>query len=44
VRAGASPALVVCHRGVMRVALTQARAEPLSAIDVPNAALVELEP
>ena len=44
VRAGASPALVVCHRGVMRLALTHARAEPLSAIDFPNAALVELEP
>ena len=43
VRAGASPALVVCHRGVMRLALAHARAEPLSAIDVPNAALVELE-
>jgi broad specificity phosphatase PhoE len=42
VRAGAQPALVVCHRGVMRVALTHARGEPLSAIDVPNAALVEL--
>jgi broad specificity phosphatase PhoE len=42
VRAGAQPALVVCHRGVMRLALTHARGEPLSAIDVPNAALVEL--
>jgi broad specificity phosphatase PhoE len=42
VRAGALPALVVCHRGVMRLALARARAEPLSAIDVPNAALVEL--
>jgi len=36
------PALVVCHRGVMRLALTHARGEGLSAIDVPNAALVEL--
>jgi broad specificity phosphatase PhoE len=44
VRAGATPALVVCHRGVMRLALAHARAEPLSAIDVPNAALVELGP
>jgi broad specificity phosphatase PhoE len=42
VRAGAQPALVVCHRGVMRLALTHARGEPLSAIAVPNAALVEL--
>ena len=42
VRAGALPALVVCHRGVMRLALTHARGEELSAIEVPNAALVEL--
>ena len=42
VRAGAQPALVVCHRGVMRLAITHARGEPLSAIDVPNAELVEL--
>jgi broad specificity phosphatase PhoE len=42
VRAGAQPALVVCHRGVMRLAITHARGEPLSAIDVPNASLVEL--
>jgi broad specificity phosphatase PhoE len=42
VRAGAAPALVVCHRGVMRLALAHAHGEPLSAIDVPNAALVEL--
>jgi broad specificity phosphatase PhoE len=32
----------VCHRGVMRLAITHARGEPLSAIDVPNASLVEL--
>ena len=44
VRAGAVPALVVCHRGVMRLALTHARGEELSAIEVPNAALVELGP
>jgi broad specificity phosphatase PhoE len=44
VRAGALPALVVCHRGVMRLALTHARGEELSAIEVPNAALVELAP
>jgi broad specificity phosphatase PhoE len=42
VRAGDLPALVVCHRGVMRLALTHARGERLSAIDVPNASLVEL--
>ena len=42
VRGGALPALVVCHRGVMRLALTHARGEGLSAIDVPNASLVEL--
>jgi len=42
VRAGELPALVVCHRGVMRLALTHARGEELSAIEVPNAALVEL--
>jgi broad specificity phosphatase PhoE len=42
VRAGELPALVVCHRGVMRLALTHARGETLSAIDVPNASLVEL--
>jgi broad specificity phosphatase PhoE len=42
VRAGALPALVVCHRGVMRLALTHARGARLSAIDVPNASLVEL--
>ena len=42
VRAGDLPALVVCHRGVMRLALTHARGESLSAIDVPNASLVEL--
>jgi len=42
VRAGAQPALVVCHRGVMRLAITHARGEPLSAIEVPNASLVEL--
>ena len=44
VRAGAQPALVVCHRGVMRLALAHAGGRPLSAIDVPNAALVELGP
>ena len=43
VRSGPLPALVVCHRGVMRLALAHARGKPLSAIDVPNAALVELE-
>jgi broad specificity phosphatase PhoE len=42
VRAGELPALVVCHRGVMRFALTHARGHELSAIEVPNAALVEL--
>jgi broad specificity phosphatase PhoE len=42
VRAADLPALVVCHRGVMRLALTHARGERLSAIDVPNASLVEL--
>jgi broad specificity phosphatase PhoE len=42
VRGGALPALVVCHRGVMRLALTAARGERLSAIEVPNATLVEL--
>jgi broad specificity phosphatase PhoE len=42
VRAGELPALVVCHRGVMRIALTFARGERLHAIEVPNAALVEL--
>ena len=44
VRAGELPALVVCHRGVMRLALTHARGEGLSAIAVPNASLVELGP
>jgi broad specificity phosphatase PhoE len=44
VREGPLPALVVCHRGVMRLALTHARGEALSAIEVPNAALVELGP
>jgi broad specificity phosphatase PhoE len=44
VRAGELPALVVCHRGVMRLALTHARGQRLSAIEVPNAALVELAP
>jgi broad specificity phosphatase PhoE len=42
VRAGALPALVVCHRGVMRLALSHARGEELSALEVPNASLVEL--
>lgn len=42
VRLGAQPALVVCHRGVMRLALARARGEGLTAIEVPNAALVEL--
>jgi broad specificity phosphatase PhoE len=42
VRAGRLPALVVCHRGVMRLALAHARGEGLSAIEVPNASLVEL--
>jgi len=42
VRAGELPALVVCHRGVMRLALTHARGEELSALEVPNASLVEL--
>jgi broad specificity phosphatase PhoE len=44
VRAGELPALVICHRGVMRLALAHARGERLHAIDVPNAALVELAP
>jgi broad specificity phosphatase PhoE len=42
VRAGELPALVVCHRGVMRLALAHARGEALTAIEVPNASLVEL--
>jgi broad specificity phosphatase PhoE len=42
VRAGELPALVVCHRGVMRLALAKARGGELSAIEVPNASLVEL--
>ena len=42
VRAGALPALVVCHRGVMRLALAHARGDGLTAIDVPNASLLEL--
>jgi broad specificity phosphatase PhoE len=42
VRAGALPALVVCHRGVMRLALSHARGEELSALEVSNASLVEL--
>jgi broad specificity phosphatase PhoE len=42
VRGGELPALVVCHRGVMRLALAHARGEGLSAIEVPNASLVEL--
>jgi broad specificity phosphatase PhoE len=42
VRAGELPALVVCHRGVMRLALSNARGEGLSALEVPNASLVEL--
>ena len=44
VRADGLPALVVCHRGVMRLALSHVRGEELSAIEVPNAALVELGP
>jgi broad specificity phosphatase PhoE len=44
VRKGRQPALVVCHRGVMRLALAHARGEGLTAIEVPNAALVELGP
>jgi broad specificity phosphatase PhoE len=43
VRAGATPALVVCHRGVMRVALADAAGRDLAATDIPNAALVELD-
>jgi broad specificity phosphatase PhoE len=42
VGAGDLPALVVCHRGVMRLALAHARGQALSAIEVPNASLVEL--
>jgi broad specificity phosphatase PhoE len=43
VRAGALPALVVCHRGVMRLALAAARSDDgLREADIPNAALVEL--
>jgi broad specificity phosphatase PhoE len=42
VRRGPLPALVVCHRGVMRLALAQARGDGVTAIEVPNAALVEL--
>jgi broad specificity phosphatase PhoE len=44
VREGPLPALVVCHRGVMRLALAYARGDGLTAIEVPNAALVELGP
>ena len=42
VRTGPLPALVICHRGVMRLALAHARGDGLTAIEVPNAALVEL--
>jgi broad specificity phosphatase PhoE len=43
VRAGALPALVVCHRGVIRLALADARDDPaLRTASVPNATLVEL--
>jgi broad specificity phosphatase PhoE len=44
VRQGPLPALVVCHRGVMRLALAHARGDGRTAIEVPNAALVELGP
>jgi broad specificity phosphatase PhoE len=44
VRKGPEPALVICHRGVMRLALAHARGDGLTAIEVPNAALVELGP
>lgn len=43
VRAGTVPALVVCHRGVMRLALAAARSDRgLRAAEIPNGALVEL--
>jgi broad specificity phosphatase PhoE len=43
VRAGALPALVVCHRGVIRLALVAATGDPAVARDaIPNAALVDL--
>lgn len=44
-RADALPALVVCHRGVIRVALCHERGRPLEAfqtIAVPNGSLVRL--
>jgi broad specificity phosphatase PhoE len=45
VRAGALPALVVCHRGVMRIALAAAHGDDgLRAAEIPHAALVELAP
>lgn len=45
VRAGALPALVVCHRGVIRLALAAARQdESLRAGAIPNGALVSLCP
>jgi broad specificity phosphatase PhoE len=44
VRAGELPALVVCHRGVMRIALVAAHDDDgLRALHIPNAALVELK-
>ncbi len=43
VRAGALPALVVCHRGVMRLALAAAAGDDAQrTAEVPNAALLEL--
>jgi broad specificity phosphatase PhoE len=43
IEAGAKPALVVCHRGVIRLALATRRGdESLRSADVPNAALVDL--
>jgi len=43
VRRGPLPALVVCHRGVIRLALADARGDgALRTASVPNATLVEL--
>jgi broad specificity phosphatase PhoE len=39
---GPLPALVVCHRGSMRLALARLRGEAVSLEDVPNGALVAL--
>ena len=40
--AGAGPALVVCHRNSMRLALERIRGRTLGLDEVPNGALVEL--